>query len=219
MLRDEAVAQINQIMTWRSDRTTEIIAGLQFQQQELEGDATLPNFLRKETLALGNTIDLERMAPPADFIREWDDDALWIQITEDGIQKWRALEKDTPKYLRENINNMMTDHDLTEERIPIAYAYDGTDFILFPTPSQVYTYRMIYYAKDDLLTTNIENKWLKHLPYLLIGKAGLVHATAFDNKGAQALFAQFIVSGTKKLNDVSTDRDMAGKKLVIGGPD
>lgn len=218
MTRDEAVAQIQQMLAWRSDRTDEAIAGLQFQQQDAENQATLPWFLREETTALVTVADTERLSPPEGFIREWDDDALFIKLVDDstGETTWEPLVKDGPRYLRTSINNYL---DENEERIPRAYAFDGTDFILFPTPDDVYELRMIYYKKDDVLSTNIENKWLKHLPYYLIGKAGLVLATAFRDKDAMQIFAGYIAAGAKQINDVSTDRDMAGAKLVIGGAD
>lgn len=221
MTRDEAVAQIQQILVWRGDRTNEIIAGLKFQQQDAEEQATLPWFLREEDTSLVTVVDNELLAPPTGFIREWDEDALYVKhvdVSGTGQEEWVPLVKDSPRYLRTSINNY-TDPATSDARIPIAYSWDGTNFRLFPTPDDVYEMRMIYYKKDALLDTDIENKWLKHLPYLLIGKAGLVIATAFRDQIAMQVFAGMAAQGTKQLNDVTTDRDNAGNKPVIGGAD
>lgn len=221
MLRDLAVAQIKQILGFRSDKDAEIVEGLQFQQEDLENQATLPWFLRAEDTTLVTTVDAERLTPPVGFIREWDEDAVYIKFVEPVTlhETWEPLYKDiSPKFLRTSINNRLIDPS-SDERRPLAYAFDGTDFLLFPTPDAVYELKMIFYKKDALLTTNIENKWLKRLPYLLIGKAGLILAASLRDKDAVSVFAAFVATGMKQLNDVTTDRDMAGAKLVIGGSD
>lgn len=216
MNRDQAVSQIQFILGKRSDLVAEITTQLQFAQNELEKRLELPIFLREETLILGNTIDVERMAPPPGFLREWEEDALWVynenlDLTE---PRWDPLVKDSPKFLRQAISN-----DAYDPARPRGYSYDGKDFILFPTPDAVYTYRMIYYKADEVLSSNIENKWLKHFPYLLIGLAGGVIAAGIRDQNALAVFGAMIQEGNDRLNKFTTSRDQAGRRYVMGGED
>jgi hypothetical protein len=212
MTRDEAVAQIKQVLGFRSDLTTQAEDGLKFQQNELEHEAQLPRFLLEETLSLTCTADTERMTPPTGFLREWDEDGLYVQEPDSDPVKWIKLEKDEPSYLRSVYGE-------TEASIPEAYAFDGTSFMLFPTPDAAYTFRMIYYKADTVLSSNVTNKWLTNLPYLLIGRAGAVLAASARDQAALGIFGSMVAENTAKLNSWSTDRDMAGKKLVVGGPD
>jgi hypothetical protein len=67
---------------------------------------------------------------------------------------------------------------------PKFYALEVDRYYFFPTPDEEFSMRRIYYAHDEILNDNVENKWLKHLPYLLIGMAGQRLASA--TRDAQA---------------------------------
>lgn len=233
MLRDAAVSKVQQLLGFRSDKTAEIIQEFQDQQNELENSPELPFFLRTEVEDMVSVVDDERMALPEGFIREWDEDALWIKANELGEPQWSKLVKDGPAYLRESLQ--LDVDDTTAETVetgrPIAYAIakefstdppfadDTPDIILFPAPKEIFTFRMIYYKKDHLLTSNIENRWLKYLPFLLIGKVGLVMGASFRDKEAIQIFGAFVAEGTKRLHELTTAQDGAGRKYVIGGED
>lgn len=212
MTRDEAVGQIQQILGFRTDLTTEIQNALIFQQNELEHEPQLPFFLLSEVLDLTCTAHTERMDPPTGFLREWEEDGLYVLEPGTDPVAWRKLDKDEPKYLRE-----ATQGD--GEAMPVAYAFDDTSFMLFPTPDTIYTFRQIYYKSEPVLSSNITNKWLTNLPYLLIGRAGAILAGSARDQVALQIFTSFIQSETAKLNAWTTDRETAGKRLVVGGPD
>lgn len=211
MTRDEAVAQIKMILGFRSDKTTEIQNQLIFEQNELENDPQLPFFLREEVTNLTTSAGDPQLAVPSGFIREWEEDNLQVQ-TLDG-ESWNKLVKDSADYLRSVYQ--------TEEGIPVAYAYDSVSgfYTLFPTPDAVYTLRQTYYAADTVLSSDITNKWLTHLPKLLIGRAGLVLATSFRDQIAMQVFSSMVQSEMTKLNALTTDRDGGGRKYVVGGDD
>lgn len=213
MTRDEAVSQIQLILGKRTDLTSEIITQLQFAQKEAEKRLELPIFLRSETLSLTSTPNVERMTPPTGFLREWDEDALYVQEPNTSPIKWNPLDKDSPRYLRSESVLELT------PAIPEAYAYDGTSFILFPTPDLAYTFRMIFYKADDPLTSNIENKWLANIPYLFIGHAGSIIASAIMHKEALALFSAMFTESAKRLDGFTPSRDGGGRRYIMGGPD
>lgn len=214
MTRDEARAQIQRALGYNTSTSllTDIEETLRFVQNELEHEPELPYFLKEETLAMVSIASNERLATPDGFLRIWDEDGLYIQEPDSDPVTWSPLDKDEPRYLRVNTQEQ-------GEGMPEAYAWDGTSFILFPTPDLVYTFRMIYYKADAVLSSNITNKWLTHLPYLMIGRAGAILAAGLRDQTGLTIFSSFIQTETPKLNSLTVDRDGSGKKLVVGGPD
>lgn len=215
MTRDEAVSEVQKVLGYRTDKVPEIQSLLLFQQQELENQADLPWFLREEILTLVSTPLIERMATPPGFIKEWQDDGLYIQRTDTTSNRivWDKLAKDTPSFLRTTLQVDGT------PGVPKGYNRDFNGYILFPTPDAIYTFRQIYYKADTTLTANIENKWLKFLPYLLIGRAGLRVAGATRDKDAIASFTFMVQEGMGRINNVNTELDEAGGRPVMGGED
>lgn len=205
--------RVKLMLGFRTANTADIIALLQEQQQELEHEPQLPTFLKAETTSLTCTASTERMAVPTGFLREWDEDKLWVRNPDYDETHWDELEKGSPMFLRPATQD-------EGEGIPRAYAYDQTSFLLFPTPDIVYTFRTIYYKAEPVLSADGDtNKWSQNLPYLLVGRAGLILATGLRDQMAMSVFSQLVMSETVKLNNYSTDRDTAGTKYVMGGDD
>lgn len=179
MTRDEAVSIIKgRLARWNDTvLTNHIIVELKQAQQRAEMDATLPWFLLTESSYAATVVDEERVEVPADFLREAEEDALWLEAT-DGT--WVQLKKDDYASIR----NRWTESDQ-----PRRYALVGEYFRLRPVPDAVYNLHMIYYGKDAVLSTNIENKWLLHTPELLIADAGAIIAARYvRNEPAAAEF-------------------------------
>jgi hypothetical protein len=215
MTRDEARAEVQKVLGYRNDKQAEIEFLLLHQQKEMEHQPTLPWFLREETLTMTSVAGDERMALPAGFLKEWQDDPMRIRVVDDttGLFVWRKLSKDTPEYLRDTLQSAGT------PGIPQAYNRDAVSFILYPTPDDIYTFRMIYYKEDAPLTSDIENKWLKNLPYLLIGLAGMRVSGASRDKEAMQTFGMMVQEGSARINNWNTELDEAGARPVVGGPD
>lgn len=214
MLRDEARDQVKRILGYNTASTiaTDIEETLRFVQNELENDPELPFFLKEEVTNLVTVANTERLSPPPGFIRIWDEDALWILEPGSDPETWTPLEKDEPKYLRKALQGK-------GKAQPVAYAWDGSDFLLFPTPDAVYTLRLIYYKADTVLSSNITNKWLTYLPYLMIAKTGMILSASIRDQSATPVFQGMLQSETVRLNSMTVDRDGSGRKLVVGGPD
>lgn len=68
----------------------------------------------------------------------------------------------------------------------------GGYFLLRPVPDTIYTLRMRYYAQDILPSTgNIENKWLKEAPDLILAELGTIIAGEYiRNPQLAAEYAQ-----------------------------
>ncbi len=210
MFRDIARARIQQTLGFRSDKETEIVAALQDAQVMLERGATLPWFLLSEVASISTSDGEERVAIPTDFLREWEDDPLWYFKAGTGgdADTWTELAKDDLALLRSRYSG---------EGTPVAYALDVRYFRIFPTPDDTYTLKMMYFKKDAILTTNIENQWLEFFPYLVIGEAGILLSAGLRDANALAVFQKWADEGRERMFVENEARMHASHSYVMGG--
>lgn len=207
MTRDEAVAKIQQIMGHRGDLITQIQEQLKQVQRDLESNPELPFFMRTVSdPALATAVGVATVAKPTGFIREWDE-APFSMLFED---RYVGLVKDSPAYLRQRY---------VDATRPMGYSEIGASFYLYPTPMQIYSLQMVYYGRQAVLDSNIENGWLEFLPNLLIGQAGFIVASGVRDAKASEVFAAMASAGTAKLNTMTTAQDEAGSRRIMGGED
>lgn len=211
MTRDQAVAQMKLMLGFRQTLTTECVTQLQLTQEQLETDATLPWFLKKNAASAILTVPGDPyIAKPPDFIREWDEDPFYLVFeNEDGVYNVNLV-KDSESFLRARYS---------DREAPAGYVEFADKWKLVPTPTLEYTINYSYYGRGLPLTTNIENVWLKHNSDIMIGRAGLIIATGLRDKTAMEIFGALAAAGTEKLNSASTAQDEAGARRVIGGED
>lgn len=205
MTRDEAVSRIQATLGFRSDMQAQAEATLREAQEVLEAGVPLPWFLRSELTPLTTAPNVSTIAKPIDFLREWDDDGLYIEANDGTLT---SLHKDLLSHLRRRLPGVGR---------PLAYAFDGFHFHLFPIPDAVYNLKLTYFAQDAALHVNIENEWLRHLPYLLIGMAGQTLAAAARDAQARAQFQTWEAEGRRALNFGSAALDAANMRYVMGG--
>lgn len=213
MNRDAAVTRVQQTLGFRSDKATEIVAALQDAQLELEESPTLPWFLLTEVASIQTVDEEERVALPSDFLQEWEEDPLHYFSTVAGVSDadaWTPLAKEDLEYLRDNFEG---------SGAPQAYALDDSYFRIFPTPDAVYTLKNIYFKKDTTLETNVENLWLQHIPFLLIGIAGQQLGSGLRDKEALAQFARWEVKHRALMVAKTEARRHTSRRYIMGGPD
>lgn len=217
MTRDEAISEVQRVLGYRSDKVAEIQSLLLYQQAEMERQSDLPWFLRTELDTIVSIANNPNIAVPTGFLKEWQEDPLALKVWNNSntAQIWRELAKDSPNFLRTTLQEVSD----TATGIPVAYSRVGDNFVLFPTPNAIFTFRMTYYKEDAVLSTNIENKWLKHLPYLLIGRCGLRVSGAMRDKDAMQSFGLMVQESMARINTWNTELDEAGVRRVVGGPD
>jgi hypothetical protein len=219
MTRDEAVARIQQELSFRTSGDAIVVTALQDTQVELEQEQEIPYFLITEISSQDTVDGEERVKLPAaiddgsrKFIREVEDGALFYfngSATEPG-DKWTELAKDDLDVLRELYPG---------EGAPKAYALDGLYFRIFPTPDDIYTLKMRFYATDVKLTTNIENRWLEFLPTLMIGVAGQRVARPLRDKDALREFKLMENEARVKMILFTEARIHENRRYVMGGQD
>jgi hypothetical protein len=90
---------------------------------------------------------------------------------------------------------------------------------LFKTPDAIYTVKMVFFKQDATLTANIENEWLKHIPFLLIGKAGKELAQDLRDANALAFFTDMIAENDSLFTRHNIARRQANREYMIGGAD
>ena len=212
MTRDQGVALIKQHLAFRQTLDTEIVTNLQFAQTNLEAAPTKPWFLVSEDTYATLTADEERLAIPDNFLEEVEDAVVKYRPDDWPDEPEVDLTKDQYDVLRRNFAE-------EEAGPPQAYALLGNYFRIFPLPDDTYTIRLIYYKRDTTLDTNVENGWLKHVPLLLLGSAGLLIAGGpIRDKTAYDLFTNWVATGTKLLLSQNVAREMANMTMQVGGP-
>lgn len=218
MLRDTAVARVKQMLGFKTNLDNEIVQAMIEHQEDLERSSELPFFLRKKFNGSFVTVDgTQTITAPADFIREWDDDPLTITvINSDGTSYQQELIKDTPAFLKLRFPEPFPVEPTT---IPRGYARIDKTFYLYPIPRAIYTFDGSYYGKDQPLTNNIENAWLRELPLILVARAGLFLASGLRDQSALTSLSALNDIMTAKLHLMTTADDQAGAKPVMGGED
>ena len=212
MNRDTAVMRVQQHLGFRTDKQTEIIDALKDAQQESERGPDLPWWLITE-VANRNTVSGEERVPlPTNFIREVEGSALFYfdGANTEPSDVWTELKKDCEEFLRTDFPAVGT---------PCAYSTDKDYFRIFPTPDAVYNLKMRFYKQDELLTSNIENEWLKHEPFLLIGKAGQRIAASLRDATAIQIFQQQELEAFQRMLRETQARVDANFRYIMGGPD
>lgn len=209
MIRDSVVDIIAQRLGNRTDLTDAIIAEMQLaQEMRLEQSGTiLPWFLATEYTEVETVAGEGRLVLPDDFICEVEDSGFWILNPDNAV--WIELKK-------RNEDDILNKYGVIPD-MPQMYSLVGEQFTLGPIPDAVYTLRMKYYAKDESLATNIENKWLKYAADLVIAEVGYVMASkhTMDDALAQSYLADKGVAWNR-LNMMNETRQHANRDYSMG---
>lgn len=164
MLRDDVVNLVAGRLV-RSDQNANIILEMQLLQSTiLEGGDFLPWFLRKDDpTSLVATAFQETVALPPDFIR-MQEKGLFRKDPNIPVATqtpWVSIVRDL------DYGHMINRAGGSGQGAPNYYnQQDDIQFYLAPIPDAAITYqlRIRYFAKDIVLSTNIENKWTKWAP-------------------------------------------------------
>ena len=210
MIRDEAVAELQIIMGFRSDLSSSIVTALQIAQKHFEQSwpdpSNLPWFLITERATASTTANEERLAKPADWLGDIEEDGLWL-TNPDG--KEILLEKADLDDLRELYGN-------STAAFPKAYAFDGLYYRLFPKPNAIYLSKMQYFSEAPTLSLGTsENSWLKYASDILIGRAGII-LCAGAKDGRLSLCQQLLVDAIAAVNSKSLEIKYGGKQSSMG---
>lgn len=178
MVRDTLFALLAQRLGNRQDLIPRMATEAQLLQEvKLERNPWTPWFLESELATATCTVGDERLALPSDFLGEIEEESLWIYET-DGVTLLGSLE---PKTDYDKLLNLYPGSGR-----PKRYAAVNEYFMLRPVADAAYVVKMRYYAKDAILDSNIENKWLKYASDVVLAELGYVLASKHMQHGELA---------------------------------
>lgn len=195
-----------------------IIEVIQDSQEQIETTypiEPLPWFLLTERASVAAPANEERLLLPTDFILECEEDALWLQLPDGGERLLRKYDADD---LRE-LTSHMTTAEMASNRtsFKFSYALTGDYFRIFPTPDLSYSYKMIYYQKQEVMSdVSAENRWLKYAPWVLIGMAGENYAHAIRDATAMSYFQQKKGAALEAITNHTIARQIANRRMAMG---
>lgn len=217
MQRSEAITTIKRGLGYRPTQDASIIAALKEAQRQLELGHTLPNFLLEYDATVSVTANNPTIALPTGFIR-FSDEYQFYYVNTDGARVFLPRKNYTEAYQAYVASG-------EEDGNVIAQVYDypqvvvqrsKTAALVIPTPRTSFNMFLTYYKADDVLETEIENKWLKNAPDVLIGMAGMTVAGDVRDKDALANFSRRANLGGKSLMGDIIEDELAGRPLVMG---
>lgn len=186
MTRDEAVALIKGRMGRNANSSLDaiIVSEMQFVQENiLEGGAVMPWFLESQSDALVTVADTRTVAMPSDFIRERDEGAFW---------RFGTAGDDTTlvELFKSDSSDLQDIYASADNSGPTHYSMLGTSVELYPKPDAVYSLRLNYYATATVLSSNVENAWLKYASDWVIAETGYIIAN--EHMQSDKMAAKFL---------------------------
>jgi hypothetical protein len=179
MLRDTVAELLLQRLGKRTDLLSAVITEMQYVQEFiLEQHHWLPWFLESEWATSTTIVGEERVRVPDDFLGEIEDNHLWVKAVSDTT--WTKVTKEPYDIAYERYSGSGT---------PEVYSLSGEYFLLRPVPDQIFSLRMRYYNAAEVLSSNIENLWLKYASDVMMGEVGQIMAGRYIQN--PALEAQF----------------------------
>lgn len=182
MLGSTAVAEVQQIVGWRNDKATEILAALRYAQTEREGPGmTIPWWLLKEDQAMtALTIGSQTLALPTDYIQDCEDDTANLRYRPAGTNTRTIFLKKMDYVTAEKFyfgdwsSTFDTDGNLisaVSPGVPMAYVLQQNSIRVYPAPDQAYVLTWTYWGSDAQIELASTNLWLTNAPWVLIADA------------------------------------------------
>lgn len=223
MTRDEAVTLILNRVGQRggaaspvdTDLKTQVETELRFTQEQLELGTLgyLPWFLETIFTDAGfvTSASTELVAVPSGFIRELDEERVTFffqDTTQDDT--WRPLEK-------LDYDEGKTEFGEAAAAKPEAYTIVGLSYSLWPAPDAVYPLKALIYKGDTVLSSNVQNNWLKYAGMLMIGLTGEVVAGPLTRDSDVVSYFQGLASrGRSALHAMHVAAKEAGRAREMG---
>lgn len=217
MTRDELVTLLKARCKRSADTALDatIITELQFVQEYILEKPPLidklPWFLLTGWVQFNITsgvdyVDVETALPG--FLLEYEDGEMQYQDPDDATS-WLEI----PKAEGDRAEDYYRDDD---DSYPMVYSLVGSQFIFKPIPDQNYTARAKYFAQDAVLSTNIENDWLKYAADVVLAETGKIIAGKYLKDAALAAeFATDATDAWKRLWDMDELRKTTNMPSVM----
>jgi hypothetical protein len=246
MILDQAIAEVQQIAGWRSDKATQIQNALQYAQTEREKpNRSYPWFLRKTNDSAITTVYKQmQYSLPSDYIEDTEElqGNLYIytmsspgggtatppNLPGNPLSRTVFLKKQDFKHAQERYfgewpyvyyNPAGILYDTGSEigpGVPRDYYLGDTFVLLYPPPDGVYYVSWRYWAQDAAQVLGQENKWLKNAPWVLIGHAALKICNDLQYQGGVTTANAIMQQAEDNLFRAIINRGEAGKRRRMG---
>jgi hypothetical protein len=227
MLGSAAVSEVQQILGWRTDKATQILAALQYAQTEREKPGlTFPWWLWKEDQSLpALTINSQTLALPSDFIQdseEKDGNIRYVPTTANA--RTFFLKKMDFEIAEKNFfGDWSSFWDVAIEAVnplspgtPKAYVLRQSSIRIYPKPDAAYVLTWSYWGKADTITLNTENAWLANAPWVLIADASKKLGADLQNGAAVATAQQIGQMAEQNMFRSTIARRESGRSRRMG---
>lgn len=214
MLRDDAIAEIQELLKFRTGLETPIIRRMERVKRLLEQGRTLPWFLITEDQTIPVTANNSGVNLPSNFIREYGK----APPGQRGIH-YRESITNKPVFLRKmslDEARALYYESTTSATYPVAYVVKLTEFELFPTPTVSFNLVMDYYEKDEGFQANNENLWLRYAPDLIIGNTAASMARTLNNKSAYDEASELAKIAWEALLKENIHREISNRRFILG---
>lgn len=230
----EAVAQVQQGLGWRTDRATEILAALNFAQDEREqAGKTLPWFLLQfDQVTTTTGVAVIFVSTNVIKLNEFMDQAVQIATSTSypavplfpNRTKWARGELDFygPQPSRDSelvsTTSFPTGAPRAYEFFHAAGQSASPSIWFWPIPDRDYVVTVGYYSKQaDIVADSTTNLWLTYNPWVIVGAAGWKLAADIQNQAAMMTFGTILQRAEQTLMSGIVEQELAGRRLSMGG--
>lgn len=207
MMRSEAITIIKRGLGFRQTQDAAIVAALQQAQRDLEHGKTLPNWMLEFDAAMPVTANVSTVTTPSLFLRLHEEyQPYYLDTTGNRV------------YLpRKNLMEALDAYKGSTLTLPQVFVLlNNTTIKLIPTPVTSFTMWLTYYMGEPILSSEIENAWLKFAPNYIVGMAGMSVAGDLRDAGALQKFSSMAKMGAQAFFGDVVEEELAGRPLIMG---
>lgn len=225
MTFEQAIAEVQQIAGWRSDKATEIGLALIYAQAQRERPGrTYPWFLKQvKTITLvAGQVDYNLPAGYIQDTEERDGNVYYflgtsLESRPVFLKKWSYKDL-LSKYLGVwPSNSDDPTSDVQEAGKPRDYTLDATKAYFYPIPDgTVTTINWACWAADDTLGTGVTNLWTTYAPWVLIGEAAQKICSDLKNADGVSAAQAILARANNDLFVETIHRQEAGRRRAMG---
>ena len=179
------------------------------QRSVLEAADFQPWFLYKEA-NLEGVANQENLTLPANFLMEYDEDALKIDFGMGASPRYKRLRK-------ENYERISS--ELTFAGEPNFYDMMGSLVKLAPIPDKAYVFKLRYFGRDVVPEAGQTNLWLTNAGQWVVGELGKVAAHIARDLAAGLLFTEVAKAGKVAVYTETVARQEAARDRMMGDAD
>ncbi|HEY6018720.1 MAG TPA: hypothetical protein VIY48_02170 [Candidatus Paceibacterota bacterium] len=225
---ETAVAEVQQIVGWRSDKEAEIQRALKYAQSQREQPGrTYPWFLR-QVKTIATVVGQQEYTLPTGYIQDTDEeDGNLFVYTGTGTSTNRTIflrkmdfmeaqQKYFGSWPASNRAEFSDQSDTIDAGAPQAYVLEALTVRFYPTPDAIYSVNWKCWAADATMATGQENQWLRFAPWVLIGDAASKIGADLGNSNAVSTAQGLLARAEADLFRAVIHREEAGRRRYLG---